>query len=83
MPHDDIASASIAPAATSLPRLAVTPNEAAIVTGRTRTRIFDAIKKNELTARLDGKATLLEMSELARWIGSMPTRGRTPSNIAA
>jgi hypothetical protein len=67
-----------------LPRIAVTPDDGAVVTGRTRTRIFDAIKKKELTARKDGKATLIEISELARWVRTMPTIGRTPqADLAA
>jgi hypothetical protein len=66
------ADASIAPPT----RLAVTPDVAAEITGRTRTRIFEAIRKQELTARKDGKATVIETDELLRWLRSLPTRGR-------
>jgi excisionase family DNA binding protein len=59
-------------------RIAYTPEEAAVVTGRSRSRIFKAIKDGELTARKDGKATLLEDAELRRWLGSLPTIGRQP-----
>jgi hypothetical protein len=65
-----------AKAAVSFPRLAVTPELGAEMVGRTRTRIFSAIKDNELTARKDGKATLIEVDELRRWVRSLPTRGR-------
>ncbi len=38
--------------------------------------IFKAIKDKELTARKDGRATLIEMDELTRWVRSLPTIGR-------
>ena len=56
--------------------IAYTPEEAAAVTGRSRSRIFKAIKEKELTARKDGKATILEHHELCRWIRTLPTIGR-------
>ena len=58
--------------------IAYTPEQAAVVTGRSRSRIFKAIKDKELTARKDGKATLLEADELLRWLRSLPTVGRQP-----
>jgi hypothetical protein len=39
-----------------------------------RTRIFEAIRKGTLVARGDGKATIIEVSELARWVCSLPTK---------
>jgi hypothetical protein len=51
--------------------------------GVTRTRIFEAVAKGELTARKAGKATILEVSELRRWIQSLPTRGRPAEHAAA
>ena len=57
-------------------QISYTPEQAAAVTGRSRSRIFKAIKEEELTARKDGKATLLE--ELRRWVRSLPTIGRQP-----
>src|SRR5262249_49676014 len=71
------ADTSIAPPT----RLAVTPDVAAEITGRTRTRIFEAIRKQELTARKDGKATVIEADELLRWLRSLPTRGRRPTMV--
>ncbi len=56
--------------------IAYTPEQAAAVTGRSRSRIFKAIKEGELTARKDGRATLLESDELRRWVRSLPTIGR-------
>jgi hypothetical protein len=55
-------------------RLAYTPAAAALVSGRPRTRIFDALRRGELVARKDGKATLIEHEELVRWIKSFPIR---------
>jgi excisionase family DNA binding protein len=60
-----------------IPRIAMKPGEAAEATGRSRTRIFKAIRDGELTARKDGKATVIEISELQRWLHSLPTRGRS------
>lgn len=58
--------------------ISYTPAQAATVTGRSRSRIFKAIKNEELTARKDGKATLLEDDELRRWVRSFPAIGRPP-----
>ena len=66
-----------------LRRIAYTPVEAAAATGWTRTRIFKAIKDQELTARKDGRATLIEDSELQRWVRSMPTIGRRSNRATA
>jgi hypothetical protein len=57
-------------------QIAYTPAQAALATGRSRSRIFKAIKDGELTARKDGKATLLEDGELRRWVRTLPTIGR-------
>lgn len=58
--------------------ISLTPVKAAAVTGRTRTRIFAAIKNKEITAHKDGRATIIEAAELRRWIRSLPTTGRSP-----
>jgi excisionase family DNA binding protein len=57
-------------------QIAYTPEQAAVVTGRSRSRIFKAIKEKELTARKDGKATILEDNELRRWVRTFPSIGR-------
>ena len=62
----------------SLPRLAFTPAEASVSSGLSRTRIFQAIRDKKLTARKDGKATMIEAEELVRWIRSLPAHGRQP-----
>ncbi len=58
------------------PKISHTPEQAAAVTGRSRSRIFKAIKAEEITARKDGGATLIEDDELRRWVRSFPTIGR-------
>jgi len=55
--------------------LAYSPDAAAKASGRSRTRIYRAIGNRELTARKDGKRTLIERSELIRWIKAMPVMG--------
>jgi excisionase family DNA binding protein len=61
------------------PRISMTPDEAAEATGFSRTRIFNAIREGEITARKDGKATVIETAEIVRWVRSMPARGRAPN----
>lgn len=68
--------------ARGLPRFSFTPDEAAESTGFSRTRIFQAIRDAELTARKDGKATIIETDELLRWLRSLPTRGRQSESVA-
>jgi excisionase family DNA binding protein len=63
--------------------LAYTPDDAARASGRSRTRIFKAIRDRELTARKDGRATLIERAELARWLSGLPTIGRAREEASA
>jgi excisionase family DNA binding protein len=62
----------------AIPRLGLNPDEAAASTGVSRTKIFEAIRDGTLTARKSGKATIIEPSELQRWLRSLPIRGRVP-----
>jgi excisionase family DNA binding protein len=64
----------------AIPRLGFSPHEAAASAGVSRTKIFEAIRDGALTARKSGKATIIEPSELQRWVRSLPTRGRVPDN---
>jgi len=61
-----------------IPRIAMKPDEAAEATGFSRTRIFNAIRDGEITAHKDGKATIIEVAEIVRWVRSLPTRGKLP-----
>lgn len=54
--------------------LAYSPETAAVVSGRSRTRIFLAIKNGELAAKKDGRATLIEADELRRWVRQLPAK---------
>jgi hypothetical protein len=63
--------------------LAYPVEEAGAAAGVSRTRIFEAIRKNELTARKAGKATIIEVSELQRWVRSLPIRGAQCETTAA
>jgi hypothetical protein len=47
------------------------------------TREEGVIRKNELTARKAGKATIIEVGELQRWVRSLPTRGAPCDATAA
>jgi excisionase family DNA binding protein len=59
--------------------LAYPPTQAARIAGRSLTRIRKAIREKELTARKDGRATLIERAELQRWLSTLPTIGRDPA----
>ncbi len=61
---------------TEPPLLAVGPDKASEITDTSRTRIFQAIRDGELAAHKAGKATIIEIDELRRWVRSLPTRGR-------
>ena len=72
----DVRAATIEP-------LALPIDDAAVAAGVTRTRLYEALRGNELTARKPGKATIIEVPELRRWIRTLPTRGRVPDAPAA
>ena len=63
--------------------IAYSPKEAARVIGRSHTRVKKAIRERELTARKDGRATLIEHTELLRWVANLPTIGRKPDPAPA
>lgn len=56
--------------------LAYSVDDAGPAVGVSRTRIFEAIRNNELTARKAGRSTIIETEELKRWIAHLPKRGR-------
>jgi hypothetical protein len=62
----------------NIPILALSPDDAAVASGRTRTRIFEAINAGELQARKDGKAVIIGMPELMRWVKTFPLREPNP-----
>jgi hypothetical protein len=82
--HNDNSEAAIplARALIALEPVSVRVEAVPMATGLSRTRIFRAIANNELQARKDGKATIVEVSELRRFIHSLPTRGKSPEAIS-
>jgi hypothetical protein len=58
-------------------------DEVPSIAGVTRTQVFEAIRAKELMARKRGRRTLIEASELRRWVSTFPTRGRAPDEVAA
>jgi excisionase family DNA binding protein len=77
----NVCADSIQPNVTrAIPRLGLNPDEAAASAGVSRSKIFEAIRDGALTARKSGKATIIEPTEIQRWIRALPTRGRTPEN---
>jgi excisionase family DNA binding protein len=56
-------------------RIAYPMTEAAHMVGVSRTRLFDAVRRRELTVRKAGRASLVTRDELLAWINSLPTRG--------
>lgn len=65
---------------TQIAPIAYAPAQAARATGRSRTRIYKAIGAGEIVARKDGRATLIERSELERWVKALPV---IPATAAA
>jgi Helix-turn-helix domain len=57
-------------------RLAYSLPEAARIAGVSRTRIFDAVRRQELTIRKIGRSSIVTHDDLLEWIKSMPTRGK-------
>jgi hypothetical protein len=53
------------------------------LTGLSRTRIYGAAAAGRLTVRKDGKSSIVELTELRRYIRSLPTRGREPDAATA
>jgi hypothetical protein len=70
-------------AKTSASRIAYAIEDVPSATGLTRTRIFQAIREGQLTARKLGRRTIIEATELRRFIETLPTRGREPAEVTA
>ena len=64
----------------ALSPIAVGVEDAPSTVGVSRSRIFQAIRDNEITARKAGRSTIIEIDELRRWVKSLPTKGRTPAS---
>jgi hypothetical protein len=53
------------------------------LTGHSYTRLRAAVREKRLTIRRDGKARIVEVDELRRYVRSLPTIGRAPEATAA
>jgi excisionase family DNA binding protein len=53
------------------------------ITGIPRTKIFEAVRAKSLTARKVGRSTIIERTELERFIKTLPIKGRIPDAAAA
>jgi hypothetical protein len=60
-------------------RIAYQLPEAARIAGVSRTRIFDAVRRQELTIRKAGRTSIVTHDDLLDWIRSLPVRGK-PAN---
>jgi hypothetical protein len=52
--------------------IAVPIEAAPRIVGVSRTRIFEAIRNSEISARKAGRSTIIEIDELKRWVKSLP-----------
>jgi hypothetical protein len=51
-----------------------------VLGGVSRTRIFQAVQNKEITIRKNGRSSIVEIAELARWLKTLPTKGRHPNS---
>jgi hypothetical protein len=59
-------------------RIAYQLPEAARIAGVSRTRIFEAVRKQELTIRKAGRNSIVTHDDLMEWIRSLPVKGKPP-----
>lgn len=60
----------------NLPIIAVNPEDAAKITGHSRTAIYYAISNGELVSFKSGKRRLILINEIERWITAKSTQCR-------
>lgn len=53
--------------------IAVTIPDAVRVSGMSRTSIYEALKRGDLTARKAGRRTLISFADLQAYLASLPT----------
>jgi hypothetical protein len=58
-------------------RIAYTLPEAARIAGVSRTRIFDAARRRELTIRKAGRSSIVTHDDILAWIRSLPVKGKS------
>ena len=69
-------------ASASAPPLAYPVEDVPAIAGIPRTKVFEAIRRGQLTARKLGRSTIIEHRELVRFLASLPVRGRKPEPFA-
>lgn len=52
--------------------MAVSVNDAAKIAGASRTALYEALQRKELSAKKNGRRTLILRAELARYLSSLP-----------
>jgi len=62
--------------------LAYTITEATKVAAASRSELYRAVGRGELTLRKRGTRSLILADELRRWVESLPTTSRAPSKAA-
>ena len=62
-------------------RIAYSLPEAARIAGVSRTRIFEAVRKPELTIRKAGRASIVTHDDLVAWLKSLPIRGKPQQRV--
>jgi excisionase family DNA binding protein len=63
--------------------IAVALENAPQIVGVSRTRIFEAIRNGELSARKAGRSTIIEIDELKRWVKSLPIKRHELTEMVA
>jgi excisionase family DNA binding protein len=53
--------------------IALTISDAVKATGCSRTRLYEALKRGDLTARKAGRRTLISFADLEAYLASLPT----------
>ncbi len=56
------------------PRISYAIEEVPTVTGIPRTKIYEAVRDGRLTARKNGRSTIIEHAELMRYVQALPIR---------
>jgi excisionase family DNA binding protein len=66
----------------AIPRLTLTPDEAAASTGISRSRIYRDIAAGKLIAHGEGRLNLIRITDLEAYILAMPKKGAAEPAIA-
>jgi hypothetical protein len=68
--------------ANGVPLISVSIEDASAATGISRTKLYEWIKGEKLTARKADGRTLIETTELCRIVRTLPAIGRQPATAA-